>query len=175
MSTSEQAVARPLHLDLLAVARDARRLVDHGGARAGEAVHQGGLAGVRRADDGDDGECIHPDSLANASPKDPATTKRPPQAAASSSSRDVVERAAEVGRQPHARRQEPLALGERVAAQRVQHLGAAEQPGDGDVRAEDGVLHGERTHREARAAAPGSSRPARAPAARACRTADARR
>ena len=114
----QQAVARPLHLDLFAVARDARRLVHHGGSRAGEAVHKGGFAGVRRTDDGDDGECFHPDSLANASPRDPATTRRPPQAAAKLVLGDVVERAAEVLRQPDAR-------GQRATRRRRAGRGAA--------------------------------------------------
>ena len=81
-----QRPSSPLHLDLLAVARDPRRLVDDGGARSAEAVHEGGLAGVGRADDDDGGQVRSSDSLANASPSDAARTRRPSQAAASSSS-----------------------------------------------------------------------------------------
>ena len=45
--------SRPLAQKLLAVARDAGRLVDDGGARRGEAVDQRRLADVREADDRD--------------------------------------------------------------------------------------------------------------------------
>src|SRR5207249_10945618 len=41
----------PLADELLAVARDARRLVDDRGARLGQPVYERGLADVRKADD----------------------------------------------------------------------------------------------------------------------------
>ena len=58
--------ALPVDLDVLAVAGHARRLVDDGLTRAAEAVHEGGLAGVGRADDDDGGRATHVDSVANA-------------------------------------------------------------------------------------------------------------
>ncbi len=58
--------ALPVDLDVLAVAGHARRLVHHGLTRAAQAVHEGGLAGVRRADDDDGGRATHRDSVANA-------------------------------------------------------------------------------------------------------------
>ena len=52
----DEALARPLADDVLAVARDARRLEDNGLARGGEAVDERRLADVRKADDGDRAE-----------------------------------------------------------------------------------------------------------------------
>ena len=52
----QEALAGPLADELLAVARDARRLVDDGRARAGEAVDERRLADVRKADDRDGAE-----------------------------------------------------------------------------------------------------------------------
>ena len=49
----QEALTRPLAEQLLAVARDARRLVDDGGARRGQPVDERRLADVRVADDGD--------------------------------------------------------------------------------------------------------------------------
>src|SRR5665647_517391 len=114
----EQRTASPLDLDLLAIAGHAGGLVDHGLTGAAEAVHQGGLAGVRRADDDDDGESVHPDSLPNPSVTDSTTARRPAQAAASSSSptsSSVRPRAA--GRKRRgARSHSPAASGSRWSA-----------------------------------------------------------
>ena len=52
----QEALAGPLADDLLAVARDAGRLVDDGLARAGQPVDERRLADVREADDGDRAE-----------------------------------------------------------------------------------------------------------------------
>ena len=52
----QEAVPSPLADDLLAVARDAGRLVDDGLARAGQPVDERRLAHVREADDGDGAE-----------------------------------------------------------------------------------------------------------------------
>ena len=49
----QEAVSGPLADELLAVARDSRRLVDDRLARSGQPVDERGLADVRKADDGD--------------------------------------------------------------------------------------------------------------------------
>ena len=52
-------VSGPVGLDDLAVARDARRLVDDGDARAAQAVDEGGLSGVGNAHHGERGDMGH--------------------------------------------------------------------------------------------------------------------
>ena len=47
----QEALSTPLALELLAVARNARGLVDDGGAGLGEPVHERRLADIREADD----------------------------------------------------------------------------------------------------------------------------
>ena len=119
--------AFPLDLDVLAVASHARRLVHHSLTRTAQAVHEGGLAGVRRADDDDGGRGTHPDSVANAW----RSRVGEDQAAAAGGRHlvlaEVVQGAPELGRQEDARGDEPLAGGERVVAERVEHLAPAEQ------------------------------------------------
>ena len=53
VSISRNSRARPLADELLAVARDAGRLVDDGGAGPGQAVDERRLADIREADDRD--------------------------------------------------------------------------------------------------------------------------
>ena len=67
-----QGAARPVGLHLLAIPRHARSSVHDGAARAAEAVYQCGFAGVRRADNDDDGKVIHKGSIPNASSRDDA-------------------------------------------------------------------------------------------------------
>ena len=55
----EEAPVPPLAEELLAVARDARRLVHDGGPRAGQAVDEGRLPDVREADDRDGADGLH--------------------------------------------------------------------------------------------------------------------
>ena len=136
-----ELAAVPLGVELLAIARDARLLLDDRVATTDKAVDEGGLAHVRATDDGDDRFRAHDVTAATSDAPSVATTSTEP---GQFLGRRAVEEAAV--REDDVGQQVAGIVRGGGGVEGAGDIGAGQQAGDGDVAAEELVVDHQQRH-----------------------------